>query len=392
MVIMGRIRQILLILDTAREPNRQFIRGITRYANHHGPWIFHGIPPLYHLKNIKLQDSAFFKDDFITADAAFGYIDDKIAEVLKKQGKPIANIFIKKNLQGAINIQEQKNATGQMGAKHFLDLGLKNFAFCGWKEFDWSDTRQKGFCLAIVKAGFKATSYKEPASGKKLSRETRRKLLIQWLASLPKPVGIMTCNDDRSREIVEACLVANLDIPEDVAVIGVDNDRMVCNLSLPPLSSIAMSHEQAGYRVGQLLDAMMTGKTVKDKQILIHPLYLQHRQSTDILAIDDKEIVTALHFIRDNSSHQITVQQVADEATLSIRVLQLRFRKILDRSIHQEIRRVRIERFCKMLIETDLSIYQIAASLEFRDVNHVARAFRKEKGMTPLQYRKRLGY
>ena len=389
---MGRIRQILLILDTAREPNRQFIRGITRYANHHGPWIFHGIPPLYHLENIKLQNSALFKNDLLSSDAAFGYIDDKIAKILIKHDKPIAHLPVHKPIPGAINIMEQDNSTGQMGAKHFLDLGLRNFAFCGWKDFHWSRIRQIGFCQAIQKAGFNAATYKEPPLGKKLTRQAQRKLLIKWLSSLPKPVGIMTCNDDRSREVVEACLVANLDIPEDVAVLGVDNDQMVCNLSQPPLSSIALSHEQAGYSTGQLLDAMMSGKKVKDKQILVRPLFLQSRQSTDILAIEDKEIVTALHFIRDNSSHQITVQDVTDETTLSIRVLQLRFRKILDRSIHQEIRRVRIDRFCKMLLETDLSIYQIADSLDFRDINHVARAFRKEKGMTPLQYRKKLGY
>ena len=204
---------------------------------------------------------------------------------------------------------------------------------------------------------------------------------------MPKPVGLMACNDDLSREVAQACIMAGLRVPDEVAILGVDNDELVCNLTLPPLTSILLNHEIIGYEAGKQLDRLMSGKKASEHTLFVKPIHIEKRQSTNILAIKDEDVVSAIRFIRNNSDRQISVVDVVNETTLSTRVLQSRFRKILDRSIHEEIRRVRIERFCKMLLETNLSIYQIAMDLDFRDVNHVARAFRKEKGMTPLRYR-----
>jgi LacI family transcriptional regulator len=202
----------------------------------------------------------------------------------------------------------------------------------------------------------------------------------------------MACNDDRGQYVLEACQIAGLRVPDDVAVIGVDNDDLICDLTVPPLSSIALNHEKAGYQAAQLLDEMMAGKKVDSKTII--PLESSHiviRQSTDVLAIEDHELAEAVRFIRGHSREAIQVSDVVESVAVSRRVLERRFREVLKRSVHDEIARARVEHACRMLVETNLSVSQIAQHLGYPSDKHIARHFRKEKGMTPRQYRKKFG-
>ena len=216
--------------------------------------------------------------------------------------------------------------------------------------------------------------------------------MAHWLKSLPKPVGLMTCCDDCSQHIIEACKIAELHVPEQVAVIGVDNDELVCKLSNPPLSSIALNFERGGYEAAELLDKLMTGKEkMKNQLIKVEPTYPVSRQSTDILAIDDSDIAKAIRFIRQHCKEPIRVDNVVAAAALSRRVLEKRFQKILGRSVLCEIRRVRVEQIVRMLVGTNLPISQIASKLGYPSVDHIARYFRQEKAMTPLAYRKQYG-
>jgi len=181
-------------------------------------------------------------------------------------------------------------------------------------------------------------------------------------------------------------------VPDEVAVIGVDNDELICDLTTPPLSSIALNHEKAGYRAAQLLDKMMAGKRVDSKSIIsLEASHVVTRQSTDVLAIDDQEVAKALRFIHQHSNEAIQVSDVADIVTVSRRVLECRFREVLNRSVHDEIRRARVERASRMLVATDLTVSQIVLRLGYPSDKHTTRQFRKEKGMTPLQYRKKFG-
>jgi LacI family transcriptional regulator len=199
----------------------------------------------------------------------------------------------------------------------------------------------------------------------------------------------MACNDDRAAEIVETCATIGLQVPEEIAVIGVDNDDMVCELANPPISSIFLNEERAGYEAAKLLAQLMAGEKMAGQKIPVHATHIVTRQSTDILKVEDPQIVRALRYIKQNSQRLISVDQVVDATLLSRRVLESRFRRELNRSILSEIRRVRVDTVVRKLIETNMTISQIAIDMGFSDDKHIARMFRKEKGMSPNAYRKK---
>lgn len=221
--------------------------------------------------------------------------------------------------------------------------------------------------------------------------EKEQLVLADWLKSLPKPLGLMTCSDDRARSVIEASKITGLNVPEDVAIIGVDNDELVCSLANPPLSSVAMNVERAGYEIAEVLDKLMAGEKMAGQRIIVHPTHIVTRQSTDILATEDREVASAVHFIHQNGNQIIQVADVIDATTLSRRALEQRFRKILGRSILEEIRRVRVERVSRMLMETNLSVSQIAKAIGYSNSENITRYFRREKGISPLTYRKKYG-
>jgi LacI family transcriptional regulator len=177
-------------------------------------------------------------------------------------------------------------------------------------------------------------------------------------------------------------------VPDEVVIVGVDNDQLICDLSSPPLSSVVLGVEKAGYEAAALLDKIMGGESPIDQEIYIQPVRVVTRQSTDVLCIDDADVVKAVRFIRQHAKMPIQVDSVVAAVFLSRRVLEKRFRTALGHSIHEEIRRARIEQIARMLTQTQMSISEIACSLGFADVAHISRYFRKEKGMSPLKYRK----
>ena len=213
--------------------------------------------------------------------------------------------------------------------------------------------------------------------------------MADWLKDLPKPIGIMACNDDKGQHVIEACKIAELRIPEDVAVVGVDNDDLICDLCDPPLTSVALNVEKAGYETARLLDFMMSNKkSTLNKNIVVKPTYVRTRHSTDIIATEDKELTKAISFIRQNFRKDIKVEDVVESTLLSRRSLEQRFRNKLNRSINSEIRRIRVEHISKLLVETDLSISEIAYSLGFSSAEHISRYFQREKGKCPRDFRK----
>jgi LacI family transcriptional regulator len=216
--------------------------------------------------------------------------------------------------------------------------------------------------------------------------------ISEWLAGIPKPIGILACSDDRGEEIIEAAKIAGVKIPEQVAVMGIDNDSLACNLLNPTLSSVALNTQAIGYEAAELLYKLIKGEEkMKGQQLLISPKYIEVRQSTNILAIEDSDVASAISFIRQKAKEPIQVQDVADFTTISRRVLESRFRKILGRSILQEIRRVRVETIAKLVCATNIPIKSIAASLGFASIDHISRYFKEEKGISLREYRQKYG-
>lgn len=327
----------------------------------------------------------------LQVDGVIATIDNlKMAKTLSPTGLPAIVEPATDQIPGFPCILDGSEAAGKMCAEHLLSLGLSNFAFCGFEDFCWSKARWEDFNKRIVEAGCNSHFYKVPRSKAQRRRDNEQSALTEWLRALPKPVGLMACNDDCGYYVMEACQVADLRVPDDVAVIGVDNDELICDLTAPPLSSVALNHEAVGYQAAQLLDRAMAGRLVNSSTVI--PLEASHvvaRQSTNILAIEDTELVRAIRFIRRHTGEPIQVSDIVATVTVSRRVLERRFQELLKKSIHDEIRRVRVEGVARMLLETDLSISQIALDLGYTNDKHVARYFRKEKGVTPQQYRKK---
>lgn len=205
-------------------------------------------------------------------------------------------------------------------------------------------------------------------------------------------MGLLTCNDERGEQISEVCKIASLRVPEDIAILGIDNDELICAFSDPTLSSIPLGANQAGYEAAGLLDKLMAGKEKMAGQIIFdQPRDVVARRSTEIIAVKDPEIAESILYIRRHSMLPIQVSKVADHVAMSRRSLERRFRRALGRSVLNEITNVRVDRICLMLTETNRPVSEIALSLGFSCPEHFARYLKRNKGMTPLAYRKCYG-
>ena len=381
---MKEIPRVILLVETSRTFGRELLYGIARYSRNHGPWAFYKETGGLERSISRLKN--WGADGIIMR-------NPKRSDELIAMGLPtILVIHRREEPAGFPRIITDSRAVARMAAEHLLDRGFRSFAYCGFDDMVWSEQRSRAFRERIAESGHKAFIYEQPASARTRAWEREQALLAAWLARLPKPVGLFACNDDRAQHVTEACKTAGLHVPEEVAIIGVDNDELVCDLADPPLSSVALDTEMAGYHAAELLDQMMRGqKTQIAQDIVVNPTHIVTRRSSDILAIDDPDVARGIRFIRKNARRGIRVNDVAEAAALSRRVLEKRFRNLLNRSVHEEIRRVRIDQIVTMLVETDLPIAEIAYRLGFPGVEHIARYFRKEQHMSPQDYRKTHG-
>jgi len=374
------MKRIVLLIETSREFGRQLIMGIARYSRLHGPWFFYkeqmglksSIP---HLTSWK-PDGIIMRDSLIKHEL----IELKIPTILVQHDSSIPpNLPV---------IKTDSHSIAKMASEHFIERGFKHFAFCGFDNYEWSNYRKHFFCRYNADVGFETHAYTSPENLKTNDWENEQLHVCDWLTTVPKPVGLLACNDDRGQHILQVCKRLNYNVPEDVAVIGVDNDPIICEIGDPPLSSIALNVESAGYEAAKLLDQMINTHKIEGREILVSPTHIVQRQSTDILAVNDHEVAAAIRFIKENAKDKILVSDVVKSTRISRRTLEQRFRETIHRSIYDEIRQVRVEMIANLLIETDLSISQISSLFNFTDLEHISRYFKKEKGIGLREFRK----
>ncbi|MBN1300515.1 MAG: DNA-binding transcriptional regulator [Melioribacteraceae bacterium] len=374
------MKKIILLLETSRAFGRQLIIGIAKYSRLNGPWSFYKEPTdlkssVPHLTSWK-PDGIIMRDSLITK------------ELLKLKIPTILAIHHSKYPRDLPVIKTDSYAIAKMASEHLLEKGLKNFAFFGSDRYEWSNERKFFFLNFINDAGFNASVYLPPKKVKKNDWEKEQRHVSEWVKDLPKPVGIFACNDDRGQHILEVCKLLNLRVPEDVSVIGVDNDPMICEIGDPPLTSIALNVESAGYEAAKLMDEMIKNKKISGEHILVSPSHVIQRQSSDVLAVNDPKVSQAISYIKKNAKNKILVKDVVEHTNVSRRTLERKFKQSIRRSIYGEIRRVRIEMISQMLVETDLSISQISSYFNFTDVEHISRYFKIEKGIGLREFRK----
>ncbi|MCJ7777296.1 MAG: DNA-binding transcriptional regulator [Sedimentisphaerales bacterium] len=391
---MDKSRKVILMMETSRTYGRSILRGIARYSRGHGNWIFYKKAPFYwKTGGGKVTLEKIFKmeaDGLILREQRTRQQTEKFLAM----GLPTVVSPYTEPFPGLPNIVTDDAAIGKMAAEYLLHRGFKQFAFCGFgQRYYWSRQRGKSFGQRIAEAGFKTHyyEYELPKSSGQHSWEKEQSNIADWLIQLPKPIGLMACNDDQGQYVLEACKIAGLAVPEQVAIIGLGNDDLICDLVAPPLSSIAVSAEKAGYEAAEALDKIMAGEKVTNQAIIIRPTHIVTRQSTNVFAVADRDVLTALRFIHRHAKNEaIQVDDVLRAVSLSRRSLYNRFTQILGRSVHEEIKRVRVNQLARLLVSTSLSISHIASDLGYTDIKNIARYFKQQKGMTPLEYRKRL--
>jgi LacI family transcriptional regulator len=369
--------------------------GIAKYSRLHGPWTFYRIPLFYRELQRKKETISDLRDwgpdGIIMGDTFYPTKVQRAREIIKL-GLPTIAIANEPDIPGIVNVVAKNDRIGRMAAEHLLHRGLRHFAYCGFDDIFWSVERGESFAAAIAEAGFKTHFYKQPKSRAKKLWKTEQLVMADWLRSLPKPVGLMACNDDRGQQVIDACKIAALNMPDDVAIIAVDNDQLVCGLTDPTLSSVNLNFERAGYESAELLDKLMTGHVkTTDHEITVHSTHVVTRQSTDIVAIDDPLVSTALRFIRRNAKKDIQISDVVEAVATSRRTLQQRFRSLLHRPLHDEIMRARVELVARLLVETNLSVSEIGGRLDYASPEHISRSFKRIKGITPRAYREQYG-
>jgi LacI family transcriptional regulator len=277
-----------------------------------------------------------------------------------------------------------------LAADHLLGRGFRQFGFCGFERTSrngWCVEREREFRRSLAERGFNCQVYSDFPRARRQWAYAQRQL-TDWLNTLPKPIGVMAANDIRARHLLEACRTAGLRVPEDVAVVGVDNDELLCQLSCPPLTSIEQGAKRIGYEAASLLDQLMSGRQSREKRLVISPIGLVTRQSTDFLAIDDQAVEAAMAYIREHVPTGIKVASVVDSVGISRTSLEIRFRQAMGCTVHSAIRRVQLEQTRRLIAETTLPLKQIAANVGFRSVQHMTSSFGKDYHQSPGSYRR----
>ncbi len=313
-----------------------------------------------------------------------------MAEAVYRSGIPAVNLRLGFDEFPLPIVGMDNLALGEMAFQHLRGCGFDHFAFCcsPREGYPWVADRLNSFREAVHKSGRECHIYGGPTRRRKLDWEAEENQLAEWVARLPHPVGIMACTDDHGLELLEACRRANVLVPEEVAVIGVDNDEFVCTMSHPPMSSISSNAERIGYEAAALLDRMMAGEPVPEKPLLLPPGGVVTRESTDILATEDREIALAIRHIREHACEGLQVYELTRVTKLSYKKLERRTRAILGRSPKEEIIRVQIETAKKLLVETSLSAAAISIRCGFSEPKYFSQVFRAKVGMPPGAFRR----
>ncbi len=279
-----------------------------------------------------------------------------------------------------------------MAIDHFIERGFKHLAFAGDPSFEWSTHRCEHFVrLAEDKRRTVHVYQAIPRFDSAFTLNKERKQLSKWLKSLPRPIAILACYDHKGQHILDVCQSLEIAVPEEISVLGVDNDRLLCEFATPPLSSIIPDTHRTGYEAAELLEQMMSGQSPARRRLVTPILGVQTRGSTDVLAIEDQDVAVALRYIREHAHHNIRIADVLKQVPLSRRVFENRFFQALGRTPHDEILRLRMNRLKELLTNTHLGIGEMAKVAGYEHPEYMAAAFKRETGMSPSEYRSKYG-
>ncbi|MBR5862674.1 MAG: DNA-binding transcriptional regulator [Bacteroidales bacterium] len=380
--------RLLFITDFTEQFAYRFLRGILDYSQRTEPWVVCKMPPAFK-RHLGIEGvvswAKTWKADVVIAQ--FDPEDD--VTIFRKNGIiAIAQDYVSKFKQ-IPNITGEYDKTGRMAAEHFLNKRFENFGFFGYNGVCWSDERYEGFRKALEEAGYGENVHLYDRQNIDNMWYYDQSCLHEWLISLPKPIAIMACDDNQGNLLIQACHVCGFKIPFDVAIIGVDNDEILCNMSEPAMSTINVDIERGGYDTAEMVDRMVADPSYKGEDITLQSLKVIPRVSSSLFATNDPAVLKALRFILANVDKRISVSDVLNQVPMSRRLLEQRFKSMTGVTIYNYIMIHRIERFAQLLLSSNDSVSDIAARLDEFDTKSISRRFKALKGCTPMEYRKK---
>lgn len=382
--------RLLFITDFTEQFAYRFLRGILNYSQGTEHWVVCKMPPSYKRK-LGMEGVVAWAKEW-RADVVIAQFDpeDDVTLFRKNGIIAMAQDYVAK-FDTIPNITGDYALTGTMAAEYFLAKGFKNFGFFGYNGVCWSDERCEAFRSRVQE------SYPEGADFYMYDGQNIDNMwyydqseLTTWLKSLPKPIAIMSCDDNQGNILLQACELCCINVPFDVAIIGVDNDEILCNMSNPSMSTINVDIERGGADAAAVAERMVKDPSYKGEDVVLKPLTVIERLSSSVFATNDKEVLMALRFIHANLDSKIIVTDVLENVPISRRLLEHRFKKMTGMTIYNYISVQRIERFAQLLITSNDSISDIAAKMDEFDTKSISRRFKELKGCTPSNFREKM--
>lgn len=377
---MTTIPQVAVLVDTSRSYGRDIVRGIRRYVAEQGPWSLYLEP-----RDLRSSFPEWLKDwpgDGILART----VDPALLKELKATKLPVIEMRTTTLKHPFPFVGMDNHIVGRRVAQHFLDRGFRRFACYQDDSERFFMQRCESYLQTLKDQGHECSLFKATPTTQRWDEHQQK--LADWLSSLKKPCAVFASNDQLGFWILDAARRASISVPEQIAVIGAENDKTLCDTAWPPLSSVQLRGQNVGHTAAKLLDSWMQTQQQPAAETLLAPGDIIVRQSSDIVAVEDERIARALHYIRQQAITGISVDEVARSVALSRSALERRMKTFIGRSPGEEIIRIRFSHVERLLAQTDLTLEAIAERTGFQHTQYMAEAFRKRAGITPGEYRR----
>jgi len=377
-------RRVLLLFDTGHAVDAAYLRGIVHYQRLHQAWA------------VFLDDSARTDRELVLLHSGrwhgvvSAHATPALALACAALQIPLIDLFDGIPLPGVLKIRPDNRAIGHLGAEHLMERRFRNFAFSGFRGLSWSVERRDGFQESLELAGHSCLVHETapPDADSPMWDGGQNEMLGAWLRQLPRESAVMACNDNWALQLLRAAVSTGLDVPHDVAVLGVNNDTQWCMLATPEISSVAINSFEAGHCAAEQLDILMNGGAPVTRDFRIDPIGVVARQSTEVLSLRDHKVAAAIKYIQEHACRGITVDDVVREVHASRSQLESRFRRFIGRSPQAQIRHVQVDHIRHLLSTTDCSLKEIADQTGFAHVEYMCVLFKRLTGETMGQYRR----
>jgi LacI family transcriptional regulator len=379
------VRRVAVLLGSSLGWREKVMRGIASYAHEHGPWHVYTSPE-------GTEDSLFFSENYRWDGMIVRIVSDRHALRIRRRGVPAVSVgSVKMRGRDLPRVKVDDEQLSRLAVNHLIAGGLRHFGYCSFYPGRGED-RGPAFARLLAEQGLDCSHYGEftrlPPTG--AAWQKRQRDLARWLRSLPKPAGVFTWNADVACQVVEACHVAELAVPQQVAVVSGDEDLAKCELSSPTVSAVEIPAVRIGHEAAALLDRLMAGAPAPTEPVLVAPSgIVTVRESSNTARLEDWDVHRAVQYMRENAGKPITVAEVAQSVQVSRRWLERHFRQVLGRSPHEELRMARVEQAKRLLLDTDWPMLRVAQASGLTSASYLNFVFRQDTGLTPAQFRER---